>query len=498
MNVSGNSYYVNPNTRTLTSNINNTRVYDKSVVSAISSTLRPVDDMMGVLNTPISLAEETSVNRRNNSINLALGASVKVAGDFTLIVKPKGVEVNGVTDWRNQEESQEAHDMAGALATLLRNAAGIMNEVGFSSVDKAKWTENVSKVLGRFGIDTSKDFTVNGMKYTRDENGYFVSEAKMDAMKAYEQLKLANQTYEFADERTKKAITYMRDYYLKTAPDAVAKAWQETLEETGINPFPEGYTSVLQQLSMEQDFVTGGNDNLFGDTMESSIEAINKILERIDNSIGKNGSDNNEYLNHEKEFYETLLSKIYGAEAVDETKDISDEDYMELIRKQIEEMQEKIDNDEVNKSFQIGGQTFTVEEWDEFLKKFDSIQDALEELMKERHAKMEKQQINTEEVVDATTTEMIVSESTSCTYPEDSNSEDVLHITWYTEDGIFCRKAGQTEGYEWCIPFENKEQYDKVMEFIGQLPKDSDWRFASQESFWEEFLYGDIQNFSFQ
>lgn len=118
--------------------------------------------------------------------------------------------------------------------------------------------------------------------------------------------------------------------------------------------------------------------------------------------------------------------------------------------------------------------------------------------MKERHAKMEKQQINTEEVVDATTTEMIVSESTSCTYPEDSNSEDVLHITWYTEDGIFCRKAGQTEGYEWCIPFENKEQYDKVMEFIGQLPKDSDWRFASQESFWEDFLYGDIQNFSFQ
>lgn len=149
--------------------------------------------------------------------------------------------------------------------------------------------------------------------------------------------------------------------------------WQETLEETGINPFPEGYTSVLQQLSMEQDFVTGGNDNLFGDTMESSIEAINKILERIDNSIGKNGSDNNEYLNHEKEFYETLLSKIYGAEAVDKTKDISDEDYMELIRKQIEEMQEKIDNDEVNESFQIRGQTFTVEEWDEFLKKFDSI-----------------------------------------------------------------------------------------------------------------------------
>lgn len=43
--------------------------------------------------------------------------------------------------------------------------------------------------------------------------------------------------------------------------------------------------------------MAGGNDNLFGDTMESSIDAINKILERIDNSIRKNGSDNNEYLN---------------------------------------------------------------------------------------------------------------------------------------------------------------------------------------------------------
>ena len=171
----------------------------------------------------------------------------------------------------------------------------------------------------------------------------------------------------------------------------------------------------------------------------------------------------------------------------------SNSDYLSQIHKKIEEMQEKLDNDEVNESFQIGGQTFTVEEWDEFLKKFDSIQDAMEALMKERHAKMEEQQTNTEEVIDATTTEMIVSESTSCTYPTDSsNGEDVLHITWYTEEGIYCRKAGQTEGYEWCISFENKEQYDKVMEYIGQLPKDSDWRFASQEGFWKEFLYGEI------
>lgn len=230
---------------------------------------------------------------------------------------------------------------------------------------------------------------------------------------------------------------------------------------------------------------------------EEQSERVNKYFEEFEVN---NGEETKWYSGDEigkvssKEFWQGFFA---GAETVDEIQGISDEDYMELIRKQIEEMQEKLDNDEVNESFQIGGQTFTIEEWDEFLKKFDSIQDALEALIKERHAKMQEQQTNKEEVIDATTAEMIVSERTSCTYSDDSNSEDVLHITWYTEEGIFCRKAGQTEGYEWSILFENKEQYDKVMEFIGQLPKDSDWRFASQESFWKDFLDDEIDMNSF-
>lgn len=225
---------------------------------------------------------------------------------------------------------------------------------------------------------------------------------------------------------------------------------------------------------------------------EEQSELLNKYFENFE---ANHGEETKWYSGDEMGMVSSKgfwIGFFEGAETGNEIQDISDEDYMELIRKQIEEMQEKLDNDEVNESFQIGGQTFTVEEWDEFLKKFDSIQDAMEALMQERHAKMEKQQLNSEEVIDGATAEMIVSESTSCSYPDDSNGEDVLHITWYTEEGIYCRKAGQTEGYEWYIPFENKEQYDKVMEYIGQLPKDSNWRFASQESFWQEFLYGEI------
>ena len=29
-------------------------------------------------------------------------------------------------------------------------------------------------------------------------------------------------------------------------------AWQKTLEETGVNPFPQGFSSTLSQLAMER------------------------------------------------------------------------------------------------------------------------------------------------------------------------------------------------------------------------------------------------------
>ena len=97
--------------------------------------------------------------------------------------------------------------------------------------------------------------------------------------------KVNNRTYQFADEKTKKQIAYISDYYLQTVPESVKAAWQETLEETGVNPFQTDLSSTLTQLSVEQDFLTGGNDNIFGETKESCLAAINKILERIENPL---------------------------------------------------------------------------------------------------------------------------------------------------------------------------------------------------------------------
>ena len=140
-----------------------------------------------------------------------------------------------------------------------------------------------------------------------------------------------------------------------------------------------------------------------------------------------------------------------------------------------------------------------MEEWKKLLEEFDSIQEILKELMKERHEKLEQQQLREEKKKeDQIEAEILLSESTSCTYPASyDNREEIRYITCYTKEGIFCKKAGLINGYEWTISFANKEQYNKVMKFLAQLPKDCDWRFASQEEFWKNFLEDEIDMESF-
>lgn len=137
------------------------------------------------------------------------------------------------------------------------------------------------------------------------------SAAKFAAQEAYERQMAAsaNKTYQFADERMKKRIAHLSDYYLSTVPESVKAAWQETLEETGVNPFFDG-SSTLAQLAVEQDFMTGGNDNIFGNTVEDSINAVKKILDRVKNPLGKLTADRADFLEREKGFYSTLLKKV--------------------------------------------------------------------------------------------------------------------------------------------------------------------------------------------
>ena len=227
-----------------------------------------------------------------------------------LTVKPQGVEVSGGSNPYDTQAYLKAQRMADSLAILLRNACGNMHIVAYSEDEYSRWNEGVSDVMGYLGIDTSRDFTVNGMKYSRNENGWFESQAESATKAAYELMKAKNRTYTFADERTKKQIAYISDYYLEHTTEKLKAAWQKTLEETGVNPFPEGFSSTLSQLAMEQDFATGGNDDIFGSDMESNIAAVRKIVERLENPLSEVSERSAEFFANEKTFYTTLLNNL--------------------------------------------------------------------------------------------------------------------------------------------------------------------------------------------
>ena len=98
-----------------------------------------------------------------------------------------------------------------------------------------------------------------------------------------------------------------------------------------------------------------------------------------------------------------------------------------------------------------------------------------------------------EKVVIKETSLLLITPSTTCSYPTSDSDNDVRYITWYTKEGIFCKKSGEVENEEWVIAFdENEEQYEKVMDFINQFPADWNLRFAAHENFWIDFLNDDI------
>lgn len=307
------SYYVNPNNWSLTSDIKNTKIEDREAFEeSMQSLLTPVEDMVSVLKTPMNLAASTSINKSGNSVTIAEGTRIAINDGYYLVVKSGGVECLHGDNYNPYDTAayEKAQSLAGAFATLLRNAGGTLQTVAIGQEAYQKWTDRVDTLMQYLGIDTTKDFTINGMKYHKNEDGCWESETNYAARAAYDRQAANNNTYEFADEKTRKRIEYISNYYLKTVPESVAQMWYETLEETGINPFQTGVASTLTQLASEQDFATGGDDNFFGETIESCLNAVGKILERIENPLAEVTEKTEAFREDEKEFYTVLASKI--------------------------------------------------------------------------------------------------------------------------------------------------------------------------------------------
>ena len=304
-------------------------------------------------------------------------------------------------------------------------------------------------------------------------------------------------TYKEKDEvKENTAIDFSR--FAPNALEEVKQAFVEAAEETGYN---EGermdYLSqvFIHQVENRQNGVADYTD-VFGSSVASALQAAREMLYDLENPlmpISQRGENAAKYIEQEKEFYRVFIENLEGLTDVDTIDTEEMVDYAKILEEKINEIFVKIQNGDTEPTYQIGSQSFTEKEWEEFLDKFDSVEEAIQELMKEEQARKEAEEAKKEDVFTNDASTLLTAESTSCVYETaDPDDDDIRYITWYTEEGIFCRKAGQTEGYEWSITFENKEQYDKVMEFIGQFPSDWNMRFAAHENFWNDFLNDEI------
>ena len=109
-----------------------------------------------------------------------------------------------------------------------------------------------------------------------------------------------------------------------------------------------------------------------------------------DSSESVNGSDESSKA-EERE-------KASGKDAVENTGESEREDLslMAQIREKMQEIYDKLQNGDTETKFQIGNQEFTLKEWDNFLEKFDSVQDAIREALEEKIEKQTEERLEKE------------------------------------------------------------------------------------------------------
>ncbi len=287
-------------------------------------------------------------------------------------------------------------------------------------------------------------------------------------------------------------------HYELGVPSNVMGAWFEALAERG-----EGgiNNELLNHLSskMRQRFLKYQSEGCADNSIEAALNAAREALNDLDypltDEIKKNPEVQKE-LEEERALYLSFIHKLEemqkendGVREASESSNMSAEDFVKLIREKLKELYALIMSGNTEQTYQIGNNSFTIKEWKEFLEAFDSMEDAIKELMKEEQEAAAEEE---EEGLDA-----LVSESTKCKYhATDSEKREVMYITWYTQEGIFCRRSGYynavqynaAQGYEWSISYKNSEDYARVMEFLGNFGAEDNLLFAAHENFWQDFL----------
>lgn len=172
-------------------------------------------------------------------------------------------------------------------------------------------------------------------------------------------------------------------------------------------------------------------------------------------------------------------------------KETVKEMFSQLVQDKKAECITRIQNGSSEQSFQIGAGSYTETEWKKLLKGFDVAQAKLREATEETN-KIETSYEDYE--TKEQNVEMLLADFTYTTATCPSGNKDIpddVYYTFYTSDGIYCRKQGQSK-FEWQIQFEDKSQYEKVMSYLQTLDSQNNLRFACHENFWQDFLTDQI------
>lgn len=212
-----------------------------------------------------------------------------------------------------------------------------------------------------------------------------------------------------------------------------------------------------------------------------------------------NNTEDNEWLTHFQQLVQEKLSEMNEDKNSAATVNPAEE-----IAKWKENIYNKMKNGETEESFQIGGQSFSMKEWDKLLDSFDKAEEALQEAIEDEEEAKDREMAETakKSIVNDTPAQplidMLLSDTLKVTFPTDAtnesdeDAEDVLYMVAMDEKGIRCIKNG-SDTYEWEIEFEDDSQYEAARDFLGWAsPRMDNLLFAAHDNFWMDYLNGDL------
>ena len=235
-----------------------------------------------------------------------------------------------------------------------------------------------------------------------------------------------------------------------------------------------------------------------------SPEDVKRILEALarDNKIQQmkkelDDMENGDDVDNSEETSDTAdADKAAGTDPAGTAGEPEEEDLslMAQIKEKMQEIYDKLQNGDTDTKFQIGNQEFTIKEWDSFLEKFDSVQDAIRAALeeKEKAERLEEELTGVSETAEEPgDVDSILAQSVKTT--EEESNPKTWYITCFSEEGIWCKKF--TEGQEgedlWRMEFTDPSQYQKVLNYLQSFAEGEEVPHAEEEDFWRRFLEED-------